>query len=102
MMDIRESGRDNIPPDPIDCATCRDRIPAYVQQELANAPVDQMEPAVAVHIETCPNCEVEYYREFRHQGLRRPLQELHQVGHRARVAGVLEQILAPRHDEMAS
>jgi len=77
-------------------------IPDYVEQELANAPGDRLYSAVAVHIETCTKCEAAYYREFRRQGLRKPLHDLQQVEQRASVARVMEQILAPEQTEEIS
>lgn len=99
-MKVSEGGgRDDMSPADIDCATCQKMIPSYVQKELDNAPMDRLRTAVAVHIETCANCEAAYYSEFRRQGLRKPLHELQQVGQRASVAGVMDQILAPEQTE---
>jgi hypothetical protein len=80
-------------PERIDCATCLAQIPEYVQQELAHQPVAQRFAGVGFHLETCPACEAAYYREFRQQGLAKPLTELQQLGQRAAVADVMEQIL---------
>jgi hypothetical protein len=80
-------------PERIDCATCLAQIPEYVEQELAHQPVAQRFAGVAFHLGTCPACEAAYYREFRRQGLAKPLAELQQLGQRAAVADVMEQIL---------
>jgi hypothetical protein len=91
MKANRRVGGSDITP-AIDHATCRDMIPSYVQQELANNPVEQLFPTVAMHIETCPDCEAAYYREFRQQGLLKSVAELQQVGH---PSDVLAKLLSP-------
>ena len=83
----------NVSTDDINCETCQDFLPEYVRRELANEPVEVLYPDVAFHIETCPTCEAAYYREFRRQGLAKPIANLQQVGRRASVASVLDQIL---------
>jgi hypothetical protein len=78
----------------LDCAACRAALPDYVRRELANLPLDGAWAAITDHLESCAECEVLYYGEFRRQGLAKPLAELQQVGRRAAVAAVMEQIVA--------
>lgn len=83
------------------CEQCRAALPEYVRRELANEPLEGIYAAVTDHLQSCAACEALYYREFRRQGLAKPLAELQQVGRRAAVAAVMEQILAPTVPETA-
>lgn len=78
----------------IDCATCQAYLEEYVDLELSGQTADVRLPAIAFHIETCPACEAAYYREFHAQGLRKPLPELQQTGHRQWVAGLVDKIVS--------
>jgi hypothetical protein len=88
----------NAPSGDVDCDTCQGLLAEYVREQLANEPVHQTYSEFAFHIETCPRCEAAYFREFRRQGLQKSLPELQQVGRRAAVATVMNQILASVHE----
>ncbi|MCC6167327.1 MAG: hypothetical protein IT329_08880 [Caldilineaceae bacterium] len=81
-------------PSALDCAACRAALTDYVSRELADLPLDGEWAAITDHLEECAGCEALYDREFRRQGLALPLAALQQVGRRAAVAGVMDQILA--------
>ena len=77
------------------CVACLALLPDYARLQLTNQLADIAYPTVAWHIETCSDCQVAYFREFRIQGLAKPLPELQQVSRRARAAHALTQILTP-------
>jgi hypothetical protein len=79
----------------IDCETCQVHLADYIRLELAGQAAEQTYPEVALHVETCPKCEVAYYREFRAQGQRKSVPELQQIGQRSQVAQVMQQIVSP-------
>ena len=78
----------------LDCEMCQASLVAYVRLELRGQEADPVYPKVAFHIEICAACEAAYYREFRAQGQHKTLAELQQVGNRAQVETVMQQILS--------
>jgi hypothetical protein len=50
----------NTQPEEISCSECFDMIAVYVDQELANVPVDQLLPQFKQHIHQCAVCRQEY------------------------------------------
>jgi hypothetical protein len=77
----------------IDCAACLALLSEYVRLQLIGQPIGATHREVPLHIETCPTCQAAYFREFRTQGLAKPLSELQQVGRRAGAARALDTIL---------
>jgi hypothetical protein len=44
----------------IDCTTCLDRVPVYVERVLSGADAAQHMPDVHVHLALCQDCHEEY------------------------------------------
>jgi hypothetical protein len=44
----------------IDCTTCLDRVPVYVERVLSGADATQDMPDVHVHLALCQDCQEEY------------------------------------------
>jgi hypothetical protein len=44
----------------IDCTTCLEQVPVYVDRELAGADVAEEMPAIHLHLEQCGDCFEEY------------------------------------------
>ena len=76
----------------IDCDRCAALVSDYVRRELDGEPVQRQMADVSFHIETCPNCEELYFREFRRQGELRSSEQLRQVPLWPGVAAAIEQI----------
>ncbi|MBV7333444.1 hypothetical protein KFU94_35465 [Chloroflexi bacterium TSY] len=79
----------------IDCNSCGEKIGEYVQLELEGQDAERIYPDVSFHIETCDECEIAYYQEFRAQADKKSLQDLRILGERPLVASVLERMVPP-------
>jgi hypothetical protein len=44
----------------IDCTTCLEQVPAYVERELAGAPAAEEMPELHLHLGQCGDCFEEY------------------------------------------
>jgi hypothetical protein len=51
---------DATPDGEIDCSTCLERVPIYVDHELAGADAADEMPELAVHLRLCGDCCEEY------------------------------------------
>jgi hypothetical protein len=76
----------------IDCTTCLERVPAYVDRELAGADVAREMPELHLHLALCRDCAEE------HEALR-DLAALDASGGLPDSATLLRELQGPRHEE---
>lgn len=64
----------------MNCIQVTRLIPAYVSSQLTVGEDEDVQfPNLWKHIESCSDCEKKYYREFRRQGLQKPIEELRKL-----------------------
>src|SRR6185312_2734286 len=76
----------------IDCTTCLERVPAYVDRELAGADVAREMPELHLHLALCHDCSEE------HEALR-DLAMLDSSGGLTETATLLRELQGPPHEE---
>lgn len=76
----------------IDCTTCLERVPAYVDRELAGADVAREMPELHLHLALCRDCAEE------HEALR-DLAALDASGSLPDTATLLRELQVQRHEE---
>lgn len=79
----------------VNWASFQEKLADYVRLELAGEAADEIYPEIAFYIQHAPACQAAYDREFRRQGLAKPLEELLPTQRRQTAITTLHEVFAP-------
>lgn len=79
----------------------KEKLTDYVRLELAGEAAEEIYPELAFYIQHSPQCEEAYDREFRRQGLAKPIETLLTTERQQAVMATMHHIFGPEHSGFA-